>query len=361
MEDCLNQEQMGDDGHLSHTAEMERFRLVVSAAPNGIILVDEKGVIVLINANAEKMFAYGAGELKGQPMSILLPPRFAGHHHKHQTSFFAKPETRAMGEGRELYAARKDGSEFPVEIGLQPVTMEGDKKMVLAVVVDISQRRRLQEERQQMEQRVLEINENEQRRLGREIHDDLCQQLAAIGCLARVVEMDLRKMDLPAAEALAEIVDLVSQANARAREISRGSAAAVLDVDGLPGALRDLANLTNKTTGKVCLLNCEEGETTGSQSADLQLYRIAQEAVNNALRHGEANEISLSLVRKGGQIELRVVDDGCGIELESLEDMSGMGLRTMSYRAQASGGSFKVCRREPSGTEVCCIVPVTEK
>ncbi len=358
MENCLNREHAGDEEAFSHVAEMERFRLVVSVAPNGILLVDEKGAIVLINANAEKMFAYDEGELNGQAMNVLLPSRFAGHHHKYQASFFANPETRPMGEGRELYAARKDGSEFPVEIGLQPVTMDGGKKMVLAVIVDISLRRRLQDERQRTEQRVLEINENEQRRLGREIHDDLCQQLAAIGCLARVVEMDLRQMDLSAAEAVAEIVDLVSHANARAREISRGSAAAVLDVDGLPRALEELANLTHKATGKICVLECAEGESTGSLSTDLQLYRIAQEAVNNAVRHGEADEIYLSLTRRGELIELRVVDDGCGIQEKSLAGMKGMGLRTMSYRAEASGGSLQVRRRVPLGTEVCCVVPV---
>ncbi len=342
----------------ARSVDIERFRLVVDAAPNGILLVDAKGEVVLINACAEKMFLYEKGELDGQAMSRLLPERYRGHHHQKQQSFFADPEVRPMGEGRELFAARKDGSEFPVEIGLQPVTTETGEKMVLAVVVDISQRRRLQQERRQMEQRVLEINENEQRRLGREIHDDLCQQLAAIGCLARVVEMDLKKMDLSAAEAVSEIVDLVSQANARAREISRGSAAAVLDVDGLPGALKELVDLTSKATGKKCRLQCDEGESSGSLTVDLQLYRIAQEAVNNAIRHGDPDEISLRLRRKDGQIELSVEDSGCGISVECLSGMTGMGLRTMSYRAEASGGRLSVQAGESRGTKVCCVVPL---
>lgn len=350
--------QKNIDPNSKHLAEMERFRLVVDAAPNGILLVDDKGEIVLINANAEQMFAYERGELDGRAMSVLIPSRYSEQHRKHQESFFVKPESRPMGEGRELFAVRKDGSEFPVEIGLQPITSEEGKSMTMAVVVDISQRRRLQEERHKMEERVLEINENEQRRLGREIHDDLCQQLAAIACLARVVEQDLRKSGAPAADSIGEIVSLVSQANVRAREISRGSAAAVLDADGLPVALEDLARLTGKATAKKCVLESEEGVSTGSLSVDLQLYRIAQEAVNNAVRHGEADEISLRLVRQNGQVTLTVSDDGCGIQEDSLLDMDGMGLRTMSYRAEASGGSLRVRRRESSGTEVCCIVPV---
>ena len=339
-------------------AELERFRLVVDAAPNGILLVDDNGEIVLINSNAEQMFAYERGELDGRAMSILIPSRYSDRHQKHQKSYFAQPEARPMGDGRELFALRKDGSEFPVEIGLQPITLEEEKSMTMAVVVDISQRRRLQDERQKMEERVLEINENEQRRLGREIHDDLCQQLAAIACLARVVEQNLRKTGESAADSIGEIVTLVSQANVRAREISRGSAAAVLDADGLPVALEDLARLTSKATEKKCELESEEGVSTGSLSVDLQLYRIAQEAVNNAVRHGEADEISLQLVRKNGQVTLTVADDGCGIQEDSLLDMTGMGLRTMSYRAEASGGSLQVRRRKPTGTEVCCLVPV---
>lgn len=344
-----------------YTSELERFRLVVNAAPNGILLVDGEGQIVLINSNAEQMFAYERGELDGRPMSVLIPARYSKDHHKHQASFFANPEARPMGDGRELFAIRKDGSEFPVEIGLQPITSEEGKSMTMAVVVDISQRRRLQEERQKMEERVLEINENEQRRLGREIHDDLCQQLAAIACLARVVEQNMRNSGNSgnsAADSIGEIVSLVSQANVRAREISRGSAAAVLDADGLPVALEDLARLTSKATEKKCVLESEDGVSTGSLSVDLQLYRIAQEAVNNAVRHGEADEISLRLVREDGQVTLTVADDGCGILEESLLDMDGMGLRTMSYRAEASGGSLRVRRRKPSGTEVCCVVPI---
>ncbi len=339
----------------SQREEMERFRMVVTAAPNGIILFDDSGEIIMINANAEQMFGYGPGELDGQAMGVLIPERYSDHHRKYQDEFFVKPEARPMGAGRELYAIRKDGSEFPVEIGLQPVTTEDGGTMVMAVVVDISQRRQLQRERHQMEERVLEINENEQRRLGREIHDDLCQQLAAIGCLARVVEQELRSSGSQIADSVHEIVALVSQANARAREISRGSAAAVLDTDGLPGALEELAHLTAKATGKKCVFKCEGGESTGSLSADLQLYRIAQEAVNNAVRHAEATKILIRLVRLDKTMALSIEDDGCGIGSESLD---GMGFRTMSYRAEASGGSLKVNRREPSGTEIHCVIPL---
>src|SRR6266480_6662456 len=118
----------------------EKFRLVVEASPNGIILVDEEGRIVLVNSQAEKLFGYTREEMIGHSVEVLVPERFRG-------AFLAAPEKRPMGRGRELFGCRKDGSEFPVEIGLNPVqTPEG--MLVLAAVVDITARKQAEVEHQ---------------------------------------------------------------------------------------------------------------------------------------------------------------------------------------------------------------------
>src|SRR6266480_1018866 len=118
----------------------EKFRLVVEAVPNGIILVDKKGRIVLVNSQAEKLFGYTREEMIGHSVEVLVPERFRG-------AFLAAPEKRPMGRGRELFGCRKDGSEFPVEIGLNPVqTPEG--MLVLAAVVDITARKQAEVEHQ---------------------------------------------------------------------------------------------------------------------------------------------------------------------------------------------------------------------
>jgi len=118
----------------------EKFRLAVEASPIGIILVNDKGRIVLVNAQTEKLFGYAREEIINQPAEILVPERFRGVHPGHRAKFLAAPEARAMGGGRELFGRRKDDSEFPVEIGLNPIKTS-DGMLVLAAIVDISARK----------------------------------------------------------------------------------------------------------------------------------------------------------------------------------------------------------------------------
>jgi protein-histidine pros-kinase len=118
----------------------ERFRLVVESAPNAMVLVNNQGKITLVNGQTERLFGYVREELIGQRMEILIPERFKNKHPQFRTSFFAAPTVRAMGAGRELFAVRKDGSEFPVEIGLNPIdSSEGN--LVLASIIDITERK----------------------------------------------------------------------------------------------------------------------------------------------------------------------------------------------------------------------------
>ena len=117
----------------------ELFHLATEASPSGTVLIDHQGRIVLVNAHAEKLFGYTRDELIGKGVEILVPERFGPSHATDRANFFIAPEARAMGAGRQLFARRKDGSEFPVEIGLNPIqTPHG--LVVLANVVDISAR-----------------------------------------------------------------------------------------------------------------------------------------------------------------------------------------------------------------------------
>ena len=117
-----------------------RFRLVVEAAPNAMVMVDEAGLIVMVNAQVERVFGYPRAELLGQPVETLVPERLRGHHPALRAAFFAHPQARPMGAGRDLFGRRKDGAEFPIEIGLNPIeTDEGT--MVLSAIIDITERK----------------------------------------------------------------------------------------------------------------------------------------------------------------------------------------------------------------------------
>lgn len=122
----------------------QHFRRVIEAAPNAMIMVDEQGVIALVNSQAEKLFAYRREELLGRSIEMLVPERLRGHHGHSRKGFFAQPDTRAMGAGRDLYGLNKDGSEVPIEIGLNPLSMP-DGMYVLASIIDITERKRAEE------------------------------------------------------------------------------------------------------------------------------------------------------------------------------------------------------------------------
>lgn len=131
----------------------ERFHLVVESSPNAILMVNQKGKIVLVNSQAERMFGYSREELIGQSIEILVPERFRIKHSEYRLDFYANPQARPMGKGRDLSALRKDGSEFPVEIGLNPIhTNEG--VLVLSAVVDITERKRAEQALRENEEKL---------------------------------------------------------------------------------------------------------------------------------------------------------------------------------------------------------------
>jgi len=137
----------------------DAFRLVVEAAPSGMIMVDRSGMIVLINAEVERLFGYSRDQLIGQTIEKLVPLRFRGHHPDHREGFLLDPQVRAMGAGRDLFGLKMDGTEIPVEIGLNPITTD-EGQFVLASVVDITERRRAEEQllkaKDELERRVQE-------------------------------------------------------------------------------------------------------------------------------------------------------------------------------------------------------------
>ncbi len=141
-------ERRRGDGQLSNKLLLqrseERFRQVVESAPNAIVMIGPTGLIEMVNAETERVFGYTRNELLGKPVEMLVPERYRPKHPRLRTSFFADPVSRPMGAGRDLHGLRRDGGEFPVEIGLNPIQTE-DGTMVLSAIVDISGRKQLEE------------------------------------------------------------------------------------------------------------------------------------------------------------------------------------------------------------------------
>ncbi len=143
-QDVLEAARLSDElreGRRQMALVEERFRLVVEASPSGIVLADGQGVVVLVNAETERLFGYTREELTGQPVEMLVPERFRGGHPGHRAAYLAAPHARAMGLGSDLFARRKDGTEFAADIGLSPIRRE-DGPLVLLAITDVSARRR---------------------------------------------------------------------------------------------------------------------------------------------------------------------------------------------------------------------------
>ena len=210
------------------------------------------------------------------------------------------------------------------------------------------------EERQQLEKDIVSVSEHEQQRIGRDLHDGLCQQLAAIGCAIRALTEDMQARGIDSADDAAQIEESLQQAVVEARDLARGIFPVHVDRSGLSTALRDLAEKNSRLTGT----NIEYSENSelqlDSPDASMHLYRIAQEAVANAVRHGEARHIQIRIELNESQLVLIIEDDGKGLDYRAIRKAEGMGLRTMRYRAQAIGANltFEPCLS--GGTRVRC-------
>ncbi|MCX6852569.1 MAG: ATP-binding protein, partial [Verrucomicrobia bacterium] len=181
-----------------------------------------------------------------------------------------------------------------------------------------------------------------------------------IGCLAKVAQKKLTKAGSAEAQSLAEIVDLISKANTRARETSRGLMPVVIDSGGLMKALEELAQSTARAFEIACDFRYDNPVQLADNKLSVQLFRIAQEAVSNAVKHGQASRVDIHLARQSGNIVLHVRDNGVGIP-DSPAKGTGMGLLTMSHRAQMIGGTLKIEPRTGGGTQVICSVPAPAK
>ncbi|MCH7985910.1 MAG: PAS domain S-box protein [Acidobacteria bacterium] len=142
----------------STSAGEAKYQGLLEAAPDGVVVIDRKGRMVLVNAQAEKMFGYSREEMLGQPIELLVPQRFHGPHIKHHATYFSDPGTRTMGAGQDLLGRRKDGSEFPVDISLSPFQAE-EGLLVTSIVRDITERKRAEEERQRSAERFRQLLE----------------------------------------------------------------------------------------------------------------------------------------------------------------------------------------------------------
>jgi len=215
-------------------------------------------------------------------------------------------------------------------------------------------------ERSRLQKELLDAGEHERLRLGRDLHDDLGQLLTGIGFLSSAAEQKLLGQSRPEAKELKEIRNLVQEATTKARILSLGLTPVSLGEGGLDAALHELAEVTQRVFGVPCAVRRDRSGDITDLHAATNLYRIAQEAISNAVRHGGARRIEISLAVRPENVTLSVRDDGSGFSERAGSDGSsqhnGLGLSIMKYRADLLGGKLEI-RTDSTGTTVTCITP----
>ncbi len=212
------------------------------------------------------------------------------------------------------------------------------------------------QERRQLELDLVAVSEHEQQRIGQDLHDGLCQRLAAIGCAARVLADELSHAQPEPAKDAVAIEEAIRDAVAEARALARGIFPVHVNSRGLSAALQELANSLTRMTGIEVHLE-DRGELCLKQAeVAMHLYRIAQEAVSNAVKHSGADSVQIRLEQDQHMLRMSIEDNGQGMGL-SAQRGEGMGLRTMRYRASLLNGELQLLPRLGGGTRVLCQIP----
>jgi signal transduction histidine kinase len=210
------------------------------------------------------------------------------------------------------------------------------------------------------ERKVVEVADRERRRLGRELHDGLCQSLAGIAALSSALSRSLAASAQPGPAAAAnEIVRLLNEAIGEARDLAHGLSLIGLNGAGLAGGLETLARGARQTHRISCTLAWDSRLPGFGHEFEAHLMRIAQEALNNAISHGRPDHIEIDLACVDGSGLMSIRDNGIGL-CDDYSDHGGIGLHTMDYRARAIGGVLTVARRPQGGTEVACAFPLPQ-
>jgi signal transduction histidine kinase len=211
-------------------------------------------------------------------------------------------------------------------------------------------------ERERLEKEVIEVSEREQRRIGHDLHDGLCQHWAATAMAGQVLNEKLAVRSLPEAADAREIVKLAENGITLTRNLAHGISAAGMEPEGLVTALHEMAANASKIFKVRCVLECEGAPSIEDAAVATQLYRIAQEAVNNATRHGKPGQIVIGLAPRKDRLELTIEDDGTGLP-EDWQKQRGLGTRIMAHRAAMIGGNFSIEPNPTGGTFVKCSIP----
>ena len=326
----------------------EQFSDSLLAAVSMIVLVlDMEGNIVTFNRYMESLTGYELGEVVGRNwFDTFLPERDRA---RLREIFKGSVDGNNVSDNVNSILTKAGGERF---IRWSDQTLRddhGNATGILATGLDITDRLKL-------ERRVLEVGADEKQRIGRELHDSIGQELAGLKYLSRSLTRALEKSSSPEMETAKEITEITERILLDVAEVIRGLTPVDIDENGLMTALNLLATKTSERYDIVCNFIVDVSVSIKSSQLATQLYRIAQEAVTNAVKHANSNRIEIRLLEMNGIISLTIYDDGIGINQEEIAITGGMGLKIMQHRCESVSGHFNAGSVDGVGTKISCAV-----
>jgi PAS domain S-box-containing protein len=327
-------------------AEVRLVRSVVDQGFSAVLIVRAdlpEPMVVYINPAFAQATGLVASQVVGHPLRALT-----GFPQVHGIILNGVPRDERFVE--EVSTYQTAAGERWGEWRIGPVKdKQGQATHWLVIFRDITERKRLERE-------ILEISDRERQRIGQDLHDGLCQQLAGIELMSQVLEQKLGSRSRGAAGRAGEISQHVRNAIAQTRSLARGLSPVTLDSEGLVSALQELAANTERIFGVFCRFEHGDPVRVADLATATHLYRIAQEAVSNATKHGKATVITIQLRQLGDQLVLEISDNGAGLPATGGAGR-GMGLRIMRYRAGIIGGSVTVGNHgnRPGAFVICSV------
>jgi PAS domain S-box-containing protein len=319
-----------------------RLQAIMDNSPAMIFLKETQGRYLHFNRQFANAFQLQLEDSVGRTDADLFPPR--------QAAAFRSNDLTVIEAGAPMIfdevAVRDDGPHTSIVTKSPLFDADGKIYALVGIVTDITERKRLEEE-------VLRISEREHRRIAQDLHDGLGQQLAGISCLSNILMKNLTDKESPEAATATRISKLLDSAVAQTRGLARGLHPVEPEPTGLMSALEELAASITELFHVACEFECLRPVRITDNIMATHLYRIAQEAVTNALKHGHAAKIKIGLSATPERIILAIADDGVGFR-RSAGKKTGLGLRIMSYRAGMIGGTLVVRKKRKRGTEVTC-------
>ena len=330
-------------------------RSIFEFAPDSMIIVNRKGEIHRVNSQVEKMFGYLPEELIGKPVLELMPERFRKSHKTFQESFMKNPHLREMGGGVELFALRKDGREFPVDIILSPVKTEGEN-LVIAVIRDITRRKQDEdslrdyaEQQKIISRRLLQVQEAERRQIALELHDEIGQTLTGLKLTLEMIAKQNEESD-----SIRQAQNLVNDVMAKVRKLSLNLRPATLDHLGLfPALVWLIRNYTKQTNIEIDFNHTGIEGRRFITELEISVYRVTQEALTNIARHARVSSAKVRVWLDGELLHLTIEDEGKGFNIKKvLSKTDSTGLAGMRERVLFLDGRFEIESEIEKGTKI---------